>query len=366
MKNYRTLGVAGPIVTPFALGTMTFGAERWGTDRRNSRAVFEAYIEAGGNFIDTADIYAGGLAEEMLGEFITETRARDRLVIASKSGWLREAGNPLSGGNSAKNIRMALDGTLSRLGVDYVDVYWIHVWDRATPPEAVLRTLSDAVSAGKILYYGFSNTPAWYVAKVAALATAHGLPLPVGLEYGYSLVDRGIELDVLPMGEHFGLGLVAWGPLQAGLLTGKYDRTATGKADQAVEMPQQGGRNEGEASDGRLNGPNPTGGMPLTTENFDRVDALRAIAAEIGEPMEQIALAWLIGRPGVTSAILGASNAGQVTNNMKALGIDLNDNHRARLDAIGAVEPINPYGLFQLPDEAVFGTSVARRPMRGQ
>lgn len=364
MTSYRTLGVAGPVVTPFALGTMTFGAGRWGTDRRGSRAVFDAYIDAGGNFIDTADIYAGGLAEEMLSAFIAETGTRDRLVVGSKCGWLRDAGNPLSGGNSAKNIRVALDGTLSRLRTDYVDVYWVHVWDRLTPPEAVLRTLADAVSAGKILYYGFSNTPAWYVAKVAALAAAHGLPVPVGLEYGYSLVDRGIELDVLPMAEHFGLGLVAWGPLQAGLLTGKYDRGMIGKADQPVEMPQQGGRNGGETSDGRLNGPNPTGGMPLTERNFDGVDSLRVIAGEIGRPLEQVALAWLVQRSGVTSAILGASDAGQIVNNMAALDIDLDDDHSARLDAIGLVEPVNPYGLFQLPDEAVFGAPIRRPAMR--
>lgn len=202
--EYRTIGRSGLAVTPFALGTMTFSAGRWGTDRRESRAVFDAYVDAGGNFIDTADIYAASGAEEMLGESVAEAGVRDRLVIGTKAGWLREADNPLSGGNSAKNIRMAIDGSLKRLGTDYVDLFWMHVWDKRTAPEAVLRSLCDAVSAGKILHYGFSNTPGWYVAKVATLAAAHGLPAPIGLEYGYSLVDRGVELDIMPLGEHFG------------------------------------------------------------------------------------------------------------------------------------------------------------------
>lgn len=226
LSSYRTLGRSGLAVSTLALGTMTFGAGRWGTDEATSRAVFNAYVEAGGNFVDTADIYSGGQSEEMLGRFIAEHGNRDRMVIATKSGFPRVAGTPLAGGNSARNIRDGIEGSLRRLGTDFIDMYWTHVWDRTTPAEEMLRALTDAVRRGDILYYGFSNAPSWYAAQIATLARAHGLPEPVGLQYAYSLIDRGVELDVIPAGQALGLGLVAWSPLGAGMLTGKYGREA--------------------------------------------------------------------------------------------------------------------------------------------
>ena len=221
MCDYRTLGRSGLAVSPLALGTMTFGAGRWGADERASRAIFEAYVEAGGNFVDTADVYSGGESEAMLGRFVAESGLRDRLVIATKSGFSRLQGTPLAGGNSARNIRDGLEGSLRRLATDRIDMYWTHVWDRTAPPEEVLRALTDAVRRGDILYYGFSNAPAWYAAQIATLARAHALPEPIGLQYSYSLIDRGVELDVLPAGQALGMGLVAWSPLGAGMLTGK-------------------------------------------------------------------------------------------------------------------------------------------------
>lgn len=224
MTDYRTLGRSGLAVSPLALGTMTFGAGRWGADEAGSRAIFDAYADTGGNFIDTADVYSGGESEAMVGRFLRERGGRDRMVIATKSGFPRGAGNPLAGGNSARNIRDGVEGSLRRLGTDYIDMYWTHVWDRTTPAEEVLRALTDAVRRGDILYYGFSNAPAWYVAQIATLARAHGLPEPIGLQYSYSLIDRGVELDVVPAGRALGLGLVAWSPLAFGMLTGKYGR----------------------------------------------------------------------------------------------------------------------------------------------
>ncbi len=210
LTHYRTLGRSGLAVSPLALGTMTFGAGRWGSDATASRAMFDAYVAAGGNFIDTADVYSGGESEAMLGAFMAERSLRDRLVIATKSGFSREQGTPLTGGNSARNIRAGLEGSLRRLRTDRIDLYWTHVWDRTTPAEEVLRALTDAVSRGDILYYGFSNAPAWYAAQIATLARAHGLPAPIGLQYAYSLIDRGVELDILPAGRALGLGLVPW------------------------------------------------------------------------------------------------------------------------------------------------------------
>lgn len=363
LSSYRTLGRSGLAVSTLALGTMTFGAGRWGTDEATSRAVFNAYVEAGGNFVDTADIYSGGQSEEMLGRFIAEHGNRDRMVIATKSGFPRVAGTPLAGGNSARNIRDGIEGSLRRLGTDFIDMYWTHVWDRTTPAEEMLRALTDAVRRGDILYYGFSNAPSWYAAQIATLARAHGLPEPVGLQYAYSLIDRGVELDVIPAGQALGLGLVAWSPLGAGMLTGKYGREKLADAGPAGSLPDRAadeagdraGAGAGGASDGRLNGDNPFGGMLFTAPNFAVVDVLRSVAAEIGRPMAQVALAWVAGRAGVSSVLVGASRPEQLRENIAALEITFSADQQARLDAIGAPPMLNPYFIFDLPRSQIFG-----------
>lgn len=357
LTNYRTLGKSGLVVSPLALGAMTFGAGRWGADEKTSRALFDTYVAAGGNFIDTADMYSGGKSEAMLGRFVTETKRRDRLVIATKSGFSREQGTALAGGNGRKNIRAGIEGSLKRLRTDYVDMYWMHVWDRTTPAEEVLGTMSDAVRAGKILHYGFSNTPAWYVAKVATLAAVHGLPAPIGLQYSYSLIDRGLELDIAPAGAEFGLGLVPWSPLGAGLLTGKYGRDMIERADRAPAMPDSGSETGEQGSDGRLNGDNPFGGMLFTERNFAIVDAVRAIAAETGKSMAQVSLAWVAGRPGVSSVLIGASRPEQLTQNIASLEVTLSAEQLERLDMATAMPLASPYFIFKLPRATIFGGS---------
>jgi aryl-alcohol dehydrogenase-like predicted oxidoreductase len=355
MTRYRTLGRSGLAVSPLALGTMTFGAGRWGTDEATSRAIFDAYVEAGGNFIDTADVYSGGESEAMLGRFVADRGARDRLVIATKSGFPRAQGTPLAGGNSARNIRDGIEGSLRRLGTDFIDVYWTHVWDRTTPPEEALRALTDAVRRGDILYYGFSNAPAWYAARIAALARAHGLPEPVGLQYSYSLVDRGVELEVVPAGQALGMGLVAWSPLAAGLLTGKYGREKLAEQGPAGSLPDRSGETPEGGSDGRLNGDNPFGGMLFTERNFDVVDVLRVVAQEQGRPMAQVALAWAAGRTGLSSVLIGASRVEQLHQNIAALDVVLTQDQQARLDAAGAPPMLSPYFIFDLPRSVIFG-----------
>ena len=355
LTSYRTLGKSGLIVSPLALGTMTFGAERWGAGDKTSRGLFDAYVDASGNFIDTADVYSAGRSEEMLGAFMADSATRNRLVIATKSGFPRGQGTPLWGGNGAKNIRMGIEGSLKRLNTDYIDIYWMHVWDRTTPAEEVLQTLTDAVRAGKILHYGFSNTPAWYVAKVATLAEAHGLPRPIGLQYAYSLIDRGIELDLIPAGAEFGLGMVPWSPLAAGLLTGKYGRDKISDAGRATGLPDKAGSvTEGE-SDGRLNGDNPFGGMLFTEHNFDVVDVLKAVASEIGRSPAEVALAWVVKRPGVSSVLIGASRVDQLSQNVASLDVILDDAHLLRLEQATALPLLNPYFIFNLPSKSLFG-----------
>lgn len=355
LTRFQTLGRSGLVVSPFALGTMTFGAGRWGADEAASRAIFDAYVDAGGNFVDTADVYSGGESEAMLGRFIADRGLRERLVVATKSGFPRSQGTALTGGNSARNIRNGIEGSLRRMGTDHIDLYWTHVWDRTTPPEEVLRALTDAVRRGDILYYGFSNAPAWYAAQIATLARAHGLPEPIGLQYAYSLADRGVELDLLPAGQALGMGLVAWSPLAAGLLTGKYGREKLAAQGPAGSLPDRAGARPTGGSDGRLNGDNPFGGMLFTERNFDVVDVLRTVAAEVGRPLAQVALAWVAQRPGVSSVLIGASRAEQLVENLAALEIELSKDQHAQLDVAGAPPMLNPYFIFDLPRSAIFG-----------
>ncbi|MCJ8517363.1 aryl-alcohol dehydrogenase-like predicted oxidoreductase [Pseudorhizobium tarimense] len=355
LTSYRTIGKSGLIVSPLALGTMTFGAGRWGASEATSRALYDHYVDAGGNFIDTADIYSGGESETMLGRFLTESSRRDRLVVATKSGFSRAQGTPLWGGNGAKNIRLAIEASLKRLQTDYIDMYWAHVWDRTTPAEEVLQTLADAVRAGKILHYGFSNTPAWYVAKIATLAQAHGLPRPVGLQYAYSLLDRGVELDLLPAGQELGMGLVPWSPLGGGLLTGKYGREKIAEASRGSAMPDSGAQVGEQGSDGRLNGDNPFGGMLFTERNFDVVDVLKAVAAEIGRTPAEVALRWVVERPGVSSVLIGASRDEQLSQNIASLDVELTAEQKQRLEEATSLPLPNPYFIFQLPIEMLFG-----------
>ncbi|WP_372088879.1 aldo/keto reductase [Tistrella mobilis] len=361
MKDYRTFGRSGLVVSPLALGTMTFGAGRWGSDEAGARAIFDTYVEAGGNLVDTADIYSGGDSERMLGQFIADSGLRDRLVVSTKSGFPRSQGHPMHGGNGAFNIRLGIEGSLRRLATDRIDLYWIHVWDRTTPAEEVLQTLAAAVTRGDILYYGFSNTPSWYVARVATLAAAHGLPGPIGLQNAWSLVERGVELDLLPMARELGLGMMPWSPLAGGLLTGKYGREMLARADQTVSLPDRatGG---GTGSGDRLSGDNPYGGMLFSARNFDIVDTVREIAGELDITMAQLALAWVLSRPGMSSLLLGASRPQQVIDNMAALAVQLSDEDLDRLDTVSVLPVLNPYFIFQMPTEMIFGSqSVTRR-----
>ena len=187
LTHFRTLGRSGLVVSPLALGTMTFGTSRWGSDEDGSRAVFNAYLEAGGNFVDTADVYASGRSEELLGGFIAERGLRHEIVLATKAGFAAGQG-PHAGGSGAKHLHAALKGSLGRLRTDHVDMFWLHVWDSVTPAEELLRTMAALVRAGKVRYWGVSNAPAWYVAKLATLATAHGEPGPIALQYFYGTV----------------------------------------------------------------------------------------------------------------------------------------------------------------------------------
>lgn len=331
LTNFCTLGHSGLIVSPLALGTMTFGTLRWGSPADVSKSVFDYYVDAGGNFIDTADVYSGGRSEEMLGEFVAERSLRDRLVIATKFGFNSEKGNPHAGGNGRKHIYSALENSLRRLKTDYVDLYWLHVWDMVTPVEEVLQTFGDLVRSGKIRYFGFSDMPAWYAVKAATLAKAFNLPAPAAMQLEYSLVERSTEREHIPAARECGLGICSWSPLAGGFLTGKYRR-------EAEQIPEQG----------RLGGANPFSGAftKFTGRNWRILDALQKVSAEINRPPAQVALAWTAVQPGITSIILGASKPEQLQDNLSSLDVRLTAGRLQTLNESSALDLAFPYGIF--------------------
>ncbi len=359
LSAYRTLGRSGLSVSPLCLGTMTFGTARWGTGEDASRAIFDAYIEAGGNFVDTADVYAGGRSEELLGAFISERGLRDRIVVATKAGFAVGDGVH-AGGIGAKHVHAALEGSLRRLRTDHVDLYWLHVWDGVTPAEELLQTMTGLVRSGKVRYWGMSNAPAWYVAQLATLASAHALPGPVAIQSFYSLIDRDLEREHMPMARRFGIGVMPWSPLAYGLLTGKYERAAVeASAPRPAGLPCEVGEPSAKRSvdDKRLDGPNPFGDTLFTQRNWRIVEGLKTVAAEIGETPARIALAWVVGQAGVTSTLLGVSRAGQVLDNAGAVDLVLDGRHRAALDEISGPDSYDLYALFSsaMRRQVVFG-----------
>ena len=348
LTSFRTLGRSGLAVSPLSLGAMTFGTPRWGSADDVSQAVFDAYVDAGGNFIDTANVYAGGRSEELVGQYVAARGLRDQLVLATKFGFSTQKGNPHGGGNGRKHIYQALENSLRRLKTDYIDMYWLHAWDAVTPAAEVLQTLGDLVRAGKIRYFGFSDMPAWFATQAATLAQTHGVPGPVALQLEYSLVGRTIEHEFVPAAQALGLGIVPWSPLAGGFLTGKYQRGAQGT------QPAGG--------DGRLSGSNPFSGpfTKFTERNWQILAALQEVAAEVGRPAAHVALAWVVAQPGVSTTLIGASRVEQVHDNIAALDIVLTPAQQERLQAASAPEAIFPYPIFTPPgQQAVLGANVA-------
>ena len=364
LTDYRTLGRSGLAVSPLALGTMTFGTARWGSGESGSREVFDAYLDAGGNFIDTANVYAGGRCEEMLGQFIAERAARDRVVIATKSGFATGDGAQM-GGNGRKHMHSALEASLKRLQTDHVDMLWVHVWDSVTPAEELLETMGSLIRTGKVRYWGISNAPAWYVAKIATLAAVRGQPAPIALQYFYSLVNRDIEEEFVPLAAEFGMAIQPWSPLAFGLLTGKYDRaTVEIAAPRDAGLPRDAAGAEAcrPDDDKRLDGANPFGDSLFTERNWGIVAAVRRVAAECGESPARVALAWVIQRPGVMSTLMGVSRVEQLHDNIAALDIRLSAAHLADLETASQPPTKMLYSLFtpRLRQNVVFGGSHVR------
>ncbi|MEV6373094.1 aldo/keto reductase [Micromonospora musae] len=330
--HYYLLGRSGLRVSRLALGTMNFGTAgfhaAYGKTEAEAEPIFRRYLEAGGNFIDTADFYTAGESERILGRLITSAGVRDRLVLTSKFTNSTDPTDPNAGGNGRKHLIRALEASLRRLGTDYLDLYLLHTWDRITPVEEVVRTLDDLVRAGKIRYAGLSDVPAWYAARAQSYAEAHGLTPMINLQLPYSLIARGIEPEFLPMAQSLGLGLTAWSPIAGGLLSGKYRRTA-----------------DGLAGTGRL-GADGANGRPVSDRDWRVIDALDGVATELGRSMAQVAINWVATQPAVGSVIIGASSPEQVDGNLAALDFEIPGELRARLEEASAEPLAAPYSMF--------------------
>ena len=331
---YYTLGNTGLKVSRLALGTMTFGDDwGWGADEANARQLFDAYVEAGGNFVDTADLYTNGNSERMLGKFIQEKGIRDRMVIATKFSYNAEPGNPNAGGNGRKNILRAVESSLQRLGTDYIDLYMLHTWDKVTPAEEVMGTLDTLVRSGKVRYIALSDAPAWYMAQAQTLAKErHWEPVST-MQLEYSLVERNIEFEYAPLAKHLGTSIMVWSPLASGLLSGKY------------KPSEQGGEGSGRLAM-LANSGNPAFNK-FTEKNWAIVAELESVAKQLNRSMAQVAVNWVLNRPMVSSVIIGATKLHQLQDNLSALDFEIPIELQQKLDAVSRPEVRFPYTFFE-------------------
>ncbi|MCZ8357559.1 MAG: aldo/keto reductase [Microcystis sp. LE19-388.1G] len=312
--RYKLLGNSGLRVSELCLGTMTFGEDwGWGSDKEESRAVFQAFAEAGGNFLDTANIYTNGTSETLVGEFVKGDR--EKWVIATKYSLNTRPGDVNACGNHRKNLFQAVEASLKRLGTDYIDLLWLHLWDSLTPMEEVMRAFDDLVRMGKVLYIGISDSPAWIVSQANTLATLRGWTPFIGLQIEYSLKERTPERELLPMAKALNIGVTAWSPLGGGVLTGKYNQ------------------------------PNPVDGrLSMTDQPFQILDrdlkiaeTVLEIAREIGKSPAQVALNWLRNRPNSVIPIIGARRLSQLQDNLACVDFNLTGEQLQRLDNISAI-----------------------------
>jgi aryl-alcohol dehydrogenase-like predicted oxidoreductase len=319
--RYKLLGRTGLRVSELCLGAMTFGDDwGWGAPKEECARIVDAFGEAGGNFIDTANYYTGGSSERIVGELIAPER--EHWVLSTKYTLNMHPGDPNGGGAHRKSMVQALDASLRRLGTEYIDVYWVHIWDPHTPVEELMRALDDIVRAGKVLYVGISDTPAWIVSQAITLADLRGWTRFAGLQIPYSLLDRTVERELLPMAQALELTVAAWGPLGGGLLTGRY------------------GTDRDRPEDTRIAATGADGESQLTERRLAIADAVNAVAAEQGATASQVAIAWVRSQQarGVIVPIVGARRRSQLEDNLGALAIELTPDELDGFDQLTRIE----------------------------
>lgn len=313
LDHYVTLGRSGLRVSPLCLGTMTFGEDwGWGTSVEDSQKILDRFIERGGNFIDTANMYTKGHSEKIIGDHVGRYAARrDRAVIATKFTGNLYRNDPNGGGTNRKAIVQQCENSLRRLQTDYIDLYWMHCWDMYTPVDETMRALDDLVASGKVRYIGVSDTPAWKVAQANVISELRGWSPFIGLQIEYSLLQRTVEGELIPMAQELGLGVTPWSPLKSGVLSGKYTRGADNQSDRGQWATDN-----------------------LTDQAFDVIDALIDTAKKIDSTPARVALNWVQTRPGVTSTIIGARRLEQLDDNLNCLDITLPEDAQAKLDEL--------------------------------
>jgi aryl-alcohol dehydrogenase-like predicted oxidoreductase len=325
--KYRLLGNSGLRVSEISLGTMTFGEDwGWGTGKDEARKIYEAYRAAGGNFVDTANIYTNGTSEEFVGEFIRDHRKE--VVLATKYTNAGASKDPNASGNHRKSMVQAVEASLRRLKTDYIDLYWLHIWDQMTPVDEVMRAFDDLVSQGKVLYAGVSDAPAWWIAQANTIADLRGWTRFVGLQIEYSLAERTIERELIPMAKAFKLGLVAWSPLAGGLLSGKYHSGEKKSERRFSDESMQQFLRKGEQAD-RI------------------VSALKKVSQETGRSLAQVALAWLRYREIPVIPIIGARRIPQLQDNLDSLTLELSEKQISALNDASAIELGFPHDFYE-------------------
>jgi aryl-alcohol dehydrogenase-like predicted oxidoreductase len=315
--RYKLLGQSGLKVSELCLGAMTFGEEwGWGSSKNESRQIFDTFVKAGGNFIDTANMYTNGTSEKMVGEFVSSER--DRYVIATKYTFPIREGDLNAGGNHRKSMVQSVDRSLKNMKTDYIDLLWIHAWDGLSPVEEVMRAFDDLVRAGKILYAGVSDAPAWIVSQANTLAELRGWTRFIAFQIQYSLIERTAERDLIPMARAFGMTVTPWSPLGGGVLTGKYNN----------------GNGKGE-KDARLK----TSWQHLASKrNLEIASAVIQVAKEIGKSPSQVALAWIRAQGPDMIPIIGARRLAQIKDNLACLDVTLTPKQLAKLDEASRID----------------------------
>ena len=332
--NYRLLGHSGLRVSEICLGTMTFGEDwGWGAPREEARKLYDAFREAGGNFIDTANVYTNGASERLLGEFMAGHR--ESVVLATKYTNAAPGSDPNAAGNHRKSMMQSVEASLKRLKTDFIDLYWMHIWDRVTPVEEVMRAFEDLVRQGKVLYIGVSDAAAWWTSRANTIAELRGWTSFVGLQIEYSLLERTPERELLPMAQALGLTVTAWSPLAGGLLSGKYRITESGVQSQ-----------DGQS---RLDHPD----LQQFVQNREMtnriVDRLSQVAAEAELTPAQVALAWLCHRSQPIIPIIGARKIEQLEANLRIAHLRLSSSQVKRLDEVSQIELGFPHDFLDKP-----------------
>jgi aryl-alcohol dehydrogenase-like predicted oxidoreductase len=366
--KYYLLGKSGLRVSEICLGTMTFGKEwGWGASKEESRKILDAYVDAGGNFIDTANIYTNGTSEKYVGDFVSYDR--DRFVIATKYTSNTRAGDPNAGGNHRKNMVQSLEASLRRLNTDYIDLYWVHAWDQTTPIEEMMRALDDMVKLGKILYIGISDAPAWIVSQANTLANLKGWTEFASIQIEYSLIERTSERELLPMANALDIGITAWSPLGSGVLTGKYNKSSN-KAlidnpvnkdynqkesttnDSKTSTSSSSSPTSDEQNDNRLNVASfsEISNTLLKERNLRIVEEVVIVAQEIKRTPSQVALNWLRQSKMIVRnkiiPIIGAKSLVQINDNLACLEFVLSDDHIQRLNEVSKIELGFPHNFL--------------------